>query len=245
MESCTPLDLAIQDWVNHVSYAKAAKKHGVSQTALRKAIRDGKISQVEPERRTGSIVDEFASRARSVLWRIDRGKKKNYEKWQERVSWWASIPGGGLTKKQAIVRASKEFPALTKLFDEYDLSMFDTSDPNENVANQGSTPGAVEVVCENVEMSYRDCLRWAASAAGTKLRSGVEPHRCPNDTCFYLYRMAIEEPKDFMGKLSQLESKVDKEEEGRQNRRKEARLSAEEIHSYLETLKEESYEENS
>jgi hypothetical protein len=157
------------------------------------------------------------------------------------------MDGGKLTKTQALVRASKEFPLLRSLLKEYkdELKTYDVTDPAEAISNQSGKAGAVKVVSRDVELSYRECLRWASQAAGAKLRAGTEPIECPNDTCFYLYRMAIENPKDFMGKMAQVETKIDKDEEVRQNKRMEARRSVAEIQSYLDTLEEERYEEDS
>jgi hypothetical protein len=70
-------------------------------------------------------------------------------------------------------------------------------------------------------------------AAGKYLRSGSNPDECPNDTAFYLFRQAVEEPKDFMAKVSQMELKIDKEEELRQNARRDGQRTVAEIKSFL------------
>jgi hypothetical protein len=191
----------------------------------------------------GSDVQEFASRARSVLWRRDGGKqRKTYERWVARCEWWGSVEGGGLSKKQATVQASKEFPQLVKIMKEYDFSEYEVTDPATVIQVDGFVEGTSDVVDEGKQLSHRDCMRWAANAAGHKGRTGQAPGSCPNNTCWYLYRMAIEEPKDFLAKMTQIESKIDKAEEDRQGTRREALMAAEDIHAQLETLEQEERE---
>ncbi len=190
----------------------------------------------KPAAATGSQIKLFASRVRSILWRQDREK---YNEWSNRVAWLSSKEGGDYTESQAVIRASKEFPALELLFREYDVSEFDPN-PESHPRIVHPSPGGItnydSIECEDVKQSYRDSLRWAMDAAGAKLRSGELPEKCPNDIAFYLFRQAIEEPKDFMQKVSQMELKVDRDDEDRQNFRKDARKSVAEIDDYLEEL---------
>jgi hypothetical protein len=144
-----------------------------------------------------------------------------------------------MTKMQALVTASKEFPQLRKLMDEYDFSDVEkTVDPTlVQPVDESNTTGDIHV--QDRDLSYRENLRWAANAAGLKLRTGKLPATCPNNTAYYLFKMAIEEPKDFMAKVTSVESKIDKEEESRQGMRREALTAEADIHAQLRTLNEE------
>jgi len=232
------------EYVDGETCKKIADKYGCSISTVGRIVKESKVKRSPkpptPPVASGSTVKKFTSRARSILWRQEGGRgKKMYKEWKDRVDWLMSESGGGYNEKQAVVRASKEYPCLTKLFREYDVSDFD---PNpESHAHIDHTISAAKtsydgIVCKKVTQSYRDSLRWAIDAAGTKLRTSVLPAECPNDTAFYLFRQAIEEPKDFMQKVSQMELKVDKEDEIRQNARKDAKRSIEEISDYLEEL---------
>jgi len=187
---------------------------------------------------TGDSINEFASRARSVLWRKDVGKKKpTYDRWKASVDIYQTKEGGGLTYYEAVIKASEEHSILANLLAEYDVEAWKTA--FDNAPKEKVVP---LIVCEGIEKSYRDNLRWAAEAAGHFLRDKTQVESCPNNTAWYLYVQAIESPKEFMAKVGQIEVKVDVEEERRQNSRNESKRTISEIESYLEELIEE--EEN-
>ena len=185
-------------------------------------------------------VVEFAKRVKSVLWRQDSGKKERpkYDAWQEKVKELESKDGAGYTNNQAIVQASKDYPCLARLFREYDLSDFDPNPESHPTLKQfgktQNTPG--KVTCENKKQTYRESLRWAIDAAGAYLRTNEEPVMCPCDAAWYLYRQAIEEPKDFLGKVGQIEAKISNESEDEKNARKSGKRSIAEIDAMLSEL---------
>ena len=65
------------------------------------------------------------------------------------------------------------------------------------------------VESEDIELSHRECLQWAMDAAGRFLRTKQHPMRCPNDAAYFLYQQAIDQPKEFLTKVTQMEAKVD------------------------------------
>ncbi len=229
------------------TYDELAELFGCNRSTVGRILKEGKVERspdapkkTRPSAATGSQVKLFASRVKSILWRQDvTTEKKAYKEWSERVEWLSSKEGGGYTRSQAVIRASKEYPCLERLFGEYDVSEFDPN-PESHPRIVHPRPEGIlnfeEIVCHDVKQSYRDSLRWAIEAAGAKLRLNRLPETCPNDTAFYLFRQAIEEPKDFMQKISQMELKVDKEDEALQNSRRSSKRSVEEIDSYLEEL---------
>ncbi len=88
---------------------------------------------------------------------------------------------------------------------------------------------------ENRDQSYRDNLLWACEAAGQKIRTGNRPNSCPNDKAFFLYQLACENPKDFMTKFSQVETK-EKDDADDKAKKKSTQFLLEEIESQLEAL---------
>lgn len=183
-------------------------------------------------------VTEFAKRVKSVLWRQDTGKEHpTYESWQSRVAFLQDAAGGAYTKPQAIVRASKEYDCLHRLFREYDLKAFDPnpeSHPNlitkEAITADNTLAG---VICENKEQTYRQSLQWAIDAAGCYMRTGQKPTSCPCDTAYYLYQQAIAEPKDFLGRVGQIESKGVGESEEEKDLKRAGKRSIKELEAML------------
>lgn len=90
---------------------------------------------------------------------------------------------------------------------------------------------------EGREQTYRENLNWAINAAGEHLRTKKNPMICPNDAAWFLYCQAIEEPKDFMQKVGQVESKA-AEEDPRKDIVRSSRKTLEEIKDFLENLNE-------
>lgn len=219
--------------------AEIAASFGLAPTYVAKLARSYGVKRPKTPgaKLTGSGINEFAKRARSILWRQDHSKEKpTYDKWNARVD--ELVKNAGLTQNQAIVRASKEYPCLHKLFREYDVSDFDPNpESHAEIKHYGHTPQLnAEVFCEGIEQSYRDSLRWALQAAGAYLRTKKNPVTCPCDAAWYLYRQAIEEPKEFLGRVGQVEAKSDPEEANRRSIQKSAKKSISEIDSYLEEL---------
>jgi len=223
--------------------ADLAREFGVSTEAISKTCkRRGAIRpRIKPDPATASNVAEFAKRARSILWRQNTGTEKpEYDAWTERVE---ELERGGLDRSRAIVRASKEFRCLHRLFREYDVSEFDPNPESHptirHFGGHGSS-GEEKIRSEGKQQSYRESLRWAIEAAGRHLRTGETPTSCPCDAAYYLFRQAIDEPRDFMGRIGQIESKTDADAEARRNAEKSGRRSIAEIDKMLARLNEES-----
>jgi hypothetical protein len=186
-------------------------------------------------------VTEFAKRVKSVLWRQDTGKEHpTYESWQSRVKFLQDKEGGAYTKQQAIVRASKEYECLHRLFREYDLKAFD---PNPESHPNLITKDAIQpdntlagVICENKQQTYRQSLQWAIDAAGRYMRTGEKPISCPCDSAYYLYQQAISEPKDFLGRVGQIEAKGVGDSEEEKDIKRAGKRSVKEIESMLQEL---------
>jgi len=185
------------------------------------------------------------------LWAQDVGQeKKSYEKWEKRVDELETTEGGGLSRRQAIVHASKEFGCLGKLFERYDVSDFDP-DPNLKPAGGpdcgSSTAQSMDlhgvVPIEGIDQSHRDNLVWAMDAAGAYLRTGRKPTTCPNNPSWWLFRQAIEEPKEFLSRFNQVEAKSTDDAEARQRAQRSGKWAIEELEEMLATLTEESEEQ--
>ncbi len=186
---------------------------------------------------------EFHQRARSVLWRLDpkdSGKEK-YHAWEARIE--ELQKESGCQYGEAVIRASKEYPSLYRLFREYDVREFDPSPESHAMvrhfgesARASVTDGEeVDVVIQDQDLSYRDNLSWAMAAAGEFLRTKQNPGLCPNDSAWFLYVQAVEAPKEFMAKVGQIESKND-EGEGRRELIKGGRRSIRELDAMLDEL---------
>ncbi len=157
---------------------------------------------------------EFSSRCRKVLWRQGSGKeRRKYDEWEMRVK---ELEGaGGFSHGEAVVCASKDFPCLYKLFREYDVRDFDkNTESHPGIQHFGEVAQSVidqdkmiEVVILDKEMTYRENLEWAMSAAGEFLRLKKHPGLCPNNNAWFLYDMARENPKDFLMRVGQSEAK--------------------------------------
>jgi predicted transcriptional regulator len=225
------------------SQSKLAEEFGISKPTVGKyAKKHG--GKREPESAINvRDITEFTSRARATLWRQDVGAEKpTYAAWEAKVQ---ALEESGYTKQQATVQASKDYPCLHILFREYDLSQHDPS-PSTQPAVQASgnqsaaPPSRAKVANEGKEQSYRDSLRWAIEAAGNYLRTRQDPASCPCDAAWYLYCQALAEPKDFLAKVGQMESKGDGESEERKNTRKSGQKSVAEIEAMLDELERES-----
>jgi len=187
--------------------------------------------------KTNRNIVEFEKRVKSTLWRQEPGKeKKSYDAWKARVNELVDVANAGYTHPQAVVQASKDYPCLARLFREYDLSTFDPNPDSHPATSGGNSDNGKVVVCKNEKLTYRQSLQWAITAAGAFLRTGEQPIECPCDAAWYLYEQARAEPKDFLGKVGQVESKGAGESEDVKNARKSGRRSIAEIDSMLAVL---------
>ncbi len=183
------------------------------------------------------VVGEFAKRVKSALWRQDSGKERpKYDAWVKRVSELESSEGAGYTHAQAIVQASKDYTCLHHLYREFDTIAFDPnpdSHPQIRRFGESRSKDTDEIICEGKKQPYRQSLNWALDNAGTFLRTGVEPVTCPCDAAWYLYEQAKAEPKDFLGKVNQVEIRGDSESEAVRNAKKSGCRSIDEIKAML------------
>jgi len=232
-----------KEYIAGLSQDKLCIKYDTCRPVIARILREhgAKKPVVMFEKR--SIV-EFESRAKSVLWRQEPGRdenRKSYNSWMEKVKTLQSPEGAGYTHAQAVVQASKDYPCLNRFFREYDLSAFDPNPESHPQIRQIENLSGNEsnVVCEGKTQSYRDSLRWAIDAAGAFLRTGLQPKMCPCDTAWYLYQQAISEPKDFLAKIGQIESKNSFESEDDISIRKSGKRSIAELNSMLTVLEEE------
>ncbi len=178
-------------------------------------------------------MDEFAKKARSILWVQEQGKDRpTYDLWQSLVK---KMVEGGLSKPQAVIQASKGFLCLSELFTEYDTSRSDP-DPSYCPVKTNGNVSKAEIACEDKEQTHRENLTWAIEAAGKFLRTGKSPNAAPNNAAYFLFRQACDEPKDFLSRFTQVDMKAgDTGEEAALMMRTSDR-SIKEIDDMLETL---------
>jgi hypothetical protein len=239
-------------WQAGDSQKAIGEDHGVPVKTIKAILIELNAYERKPKPKvaSGTDVKAFRGAARSILWSHDGGTDHStYEKWEQRVKDLRSKDGGGLSDNEAIIRASKEFPCLHRLFREYNVSAFDPnpkSDPK--IKHWGDANGAEEadarVVFESREYNYRDDLRWAMDQAGHYLSTGKHPETAPNGSAWFFYRQAIDEPKDFMAKFGQMEVKADAGDAGLDATRKSSKKTIDEIHSQLAELKESEEEDD-
>ena len=189
-------------------------------------------------------VTKFASRVRSILWSQDVGKEKpTYAAWKSKVEFLQDKNGAAYTKSEAIVQASKDYPCLERLFREYDLRKFDPNpDSHPNLLMRADLEPAKQagladgVICANKQQTYRESLQWAIDAAGKFFRTQQKPSVCPCDAAYYLYQQAISEPKDFLGRVGQIESKGISETQEEKDIRRSGKRSLKELESMLQEI---------
>ncbi len=180
-------------------------------------------------------VQEFRSRCRSMLWRHDGGVKKEYERFEARVSALMDRSKYGIL--QATVQAAKDHKCLKRLFREYDVSAFDPN-PDSHPSLVSDDLEITDIKNEEKEQTHRENLQWAIAMAGRYLRTNEEPAVVPNDAAYYLYQQACAEPKDFLSKFNQIESKGDSELDERKKSRNAGKRRIEEIDEMLSMLEE-------
>lgn len=113
--------------------------------------------------------------------------------------------------------------------------------PNDTIENYGITKDG-KIYCNNIEQPFRQNLLWAIKAAGLFSRTQQGPTECPNDTAFFLYRQARDNPKDFLGRFAMIEGRSNDEDENELS--KETKKTVAEIEEFLQELDEQEEEEN-
>lgn len=210
------------------------KKEGLDK--LRAEI-DAASAEADKIRNEKSILktnmDEFAKKARSILWGQEGGKDRpTYDLWQSLVK---KMVGAGLSKTQAVVQASKGFLCLSELFIEYDTSRSDPDPSYCPVKTNGKIEKA-EIACEEKEQTHRENLTWAIEAAGKFLRTQRAPKAAPNNAAYFLFRQACDDPKDFLSRFTQVDMKAGDTGEEAALMMRTGNRSIKEINDMLETL---------
>jgi hypothetical protein len=177
---------------------------------------------------------EFKKRCRSILWRQDGKDKKVYDRFERLIQ--EFVKDGGMTADQAVVEAAKDFPCLKRLFREFDVSEYDPHPESHPDTPEPEKKRESTIRNEGRELPYRENISWALTAAGEYLRKGEEPKSCPNDQAYFLYVQAKEQPKEFMQRLGQVESKGDDDREEKRLARKSSNRAIKEIDAMLAEL---------
>ena len=127
--------------------------------------------------------------------------------------------------------------------------------PNKTPEDKRKEPGACKpsnkfpgphiqqkVVSEGKKQTFRKDLAWAIQAAGLFLRTREAPFICPNDSAFFLYQQACDNPKDFMAKFAQIESRAENSKDS-SKADKAAKLAISDIEEQLKALDDIGYNE--
>lgn len=93
-----------------------------------------------------------------------------------------------------------------------------------------------QMLCENKTQTYRENLNWALDAAGQFLMTGTRPKTCPNSSAWFLYTQACAEPKDFMAKVNQIESKDMNKGDSGEEVKKGSKKALSDIEKFLSNL---------
>jgi hypothetical protein len=123
----------------------------------------------------------------------------------------------------------KAYPAIRKVLVENNVISNRRKMPEKENKLDGT-----KVICADQEQTFKESLRWAMDSAGLYLRTNVLPAICPCNTAWYLFLQAVESPRDFMSKVSQVESKGNNGEDT--GIRKESTKSIAELDEFLTGL---------
>lgn len=173
---------------------------------------------------------EFLQAIRYKLWSTDR---KEYDQWKRRKNELFQV--GSMREEEAYVAAAKEFPMLKEVFDTYNYSKWDSSlvcTPDDKAKQLMEER---EIKIEGRELSYRENVAWALNAIGVYKRTTMGPATCPNDSAYWLYLQALNDPKSFLDKVNSMEMKVMSSSTKEQSKEL-AQRSMEEIEDMLEEL---------
>ncbi len=107
--------------------------------------------------------------------------------------------------------------------------------PAEPTAPPRRPHRAKKVLCLNIEQTFQENLEWAIQSAGLSLRTEKKPTQCPNDTAYFLYTQACEDPKGFLGRFAQIQGKMVGEKEN-EELQQEGKRAISEIEEQLQTL---------
>ena len=223
-------------WQAGEKAAELASEFGVSSNTIYAILKRNKITASASGKNTASReVSEFAKRVRSILWRTD---KRRYEKWQQKV---ASLEtDGGMSRREAIVQASKDYTELRKLFREFNVSDYDPNEDSHAGIEHKSSPSVRKGIPYTGEkLTQLDSLRWASTSAGHYLNTGSPPDKAPNAECFFYYRMALDEPREFMSRMVQLFARYDESTAEEKRVKRDTEMAVDEIMRNLTLLEKE------
>lgn len=216
------------------------ERYAIAYVTLKRYVRLlGARRPVEPPKYRGdrftptAQVMEFAKRVKKYLWPLDGKSRKRFNAFQERRLHLEDQEGYSFG--QAIVKAAKDFPEVDGLWGLFpDIRAFDvdpSTSPEIKINRQG-----YGMNCEGKELTYRENLNWALNAAGEWLRTGEEPESCPNNQSYYLFVQAREEPRNFLQRVSQAESKGDGQRDEERKLEKDSKRAADDIDRMLKEL---------
>lgn len=221
--------------------AALAKEFDVSPATMAKYVAGTKKPLTLKALPQSSSMARFKKEARSLIWR--RGDKgKTYKEWEAKI---AELEKGGIPHWQAVFQASKDFLCLEGLFSKHDVSEFDPrpgSHPHVETYSQSPQPGNIQ--CENKEKTHRENLQWAIDAAGRHKATKEVLTVCPNWSAYYLYQEAVNEPQKFLTTFNQIEGKCVNDPDEDRIAAKSGKGAIKELNQMLETLEEESENEN-
>lgn len=196
----------------------------------------GKEPLSEQRNTPATLFKKFAQSVRLILFRENKTRKLLLEQWEARK---LELKEGGLSDKQAIVMASKDFHCLHPLFFQYPVNEFDPDpDSHPHIHMHGEEIKMDGIECDGQELTHAENLVWAMNAAGNFFRTKEPPEKCPNNSAYFLYRQAIDDGDKFMAKYQQMMLDKAKKPEDESIKRG-AQKSIAEISSMLETLGEE------
>ncbi len=256
--------LAIVDkWQQGTPLTTLAVEYGVTVTTITKHVKLSGLRRLKnndvsigpdqiEEKKELTQYAKFAAEAKDVL-RAQEFDGKGVDAHTTWTNWVEILQHEGFTRQQAVVTGSKGFACLRRLYMKYDVYEHDTKpDSHPDVKHKRDlreSKAKKTIPCEDRELSYRDNIRWAVEAAGHWLRTGKDPEITPNDTAWFLFCMAREEPKDVMSKINQVEARdPGDDEDDRQTRREGKRMIAqldEMIGEMSTIIEEEKNDENS
>ncbi len=224
-----------------ISMATLAKEYKVCKASIAKYCRKESLKDKQSTKQRitpTTLFKKFAQSARQVLWREGKTRKLLYEQWETRI---LELKQGGMSDKQAIVMASKDFHCLHPLFLQYPVNEFDPDpDSHPDIHMHGEEAPMDGIECEEHEQTHAQNLQWAINAAGIHHRTHEPPKKCPNNSAYFLYRQAIDDGDKFMAKYQQM--MLDKSKNlnpGDELIKRGAQRSIKEIGSMLDTLGEE------
>ncbi len=210
----------LEQWQRGIPQNKLAAEYGVAVATITKIVSEAGfkrygdepdlLSELEEPKKKLTQYAKFVKEAKEIL-RDQAFDGKGVDMHTTWMNWVEVLGSEGFTRQQAAVEGSKGFACLRRLYMKYDVYEFDLKpDSHPEIRHKRDmkeSKDAKSVPSDDRELSYRENIRWAAAAAGLFLRTGKEPESTPNDTAWFLFCMAKEEPKDFMAKISQVESK--------------------------------------